>query len=252
MHSLPTFPTSAITSVHMVETSAPLRAQQRSKVESRIRTFGDHAEKVSIHHSDRIEDIPFESDTFNIIIAHEFFDALPINVFQKTEEGFREVCVNLGMDGGDPMSMLGDKQSQAEPSRGTILHQAVSAAASSPAPLNNSGLTLGLSKESSTLSDILPATSPRFQDIPVGERVEISSESWQVMRCIGELVSGLRHGAQRNPSGMGQPEVVKESESQGERAVGGAALVIDYGSDKASSNSFRVSKYQSLTLLISD
>lgn len=126
-----------------------------------------------------------------MVVAHEFFDALPINVFQKTENGFREVYVNLAGDVKNP---------EAE---------------SSP-----HGLTLGLAREATTLSNILPATSPRYLGIPVGGRVEISPESWQVMRSLGEVVSGGKD--------------VKDG------GAGGAALVIDYGQDGASSNSFRV------------
>lgn len=127
-----------------------------------------------------------------MVVAHEFFDALPINVFQKTENGFREVYVNLA----------GDVKGAEEDS-------------------SSFGLTLGLAREATTLSKILPATSPRYLGIPVGERIEISPESWQVMRSLGEVVSGGKDGQVR---------------------AGGAALVIDYGQDGASSNSFRVSK----------
>lgn len=37
-------------------------------------------------------DIP---DTFSLIVANEFFDALPIHKFQRTERGYREILIDL-------------------------------------------------------------------------------------------------------------------------------------------------------------
>ncbi|XP_045468457.1 protein arginine methyltransferase NDUFAF7, mitochondrial [Harmonia axyridis] len=48
-------------------------------------------EGVQVRWFKRIEDVP---DVFSIFIAHEFFDALPIHKFQKTENGYREVLVD--------------------------------------------------------------------------------------------------------------------------------------------------------------
>jgi hypothetical protein len=46
-----------------------------------------------------------------------------------------------------------------------------------------------------------------------------------MMRILGRLVSGLEEGA-----------------AEGEKSLGGAGLVVDYGKDGFSSNSFRVSR----------
>ncbi|XP_012264788.2 protein arginine methyltransferase NDUFAF7 homolog, mitochondrial [Athalia rosae] len=55
--------------------------------------------KVFWYHS--IYDVP---KTFSIIIAHEFFDALPIHKFQKTPEGWREILIDI-----DPMEGAGQR-----------------------------------------------------------------------------------------------------------------------------------------------
>lgn len=65
-------------SVHFVETSPTLREQQKKRV--------PHA-----HWHDRLEDV---EDGFAFILANEFFDALPIQQFVKTNTGWRERLVD--------------------------------------------------------------------------------------------------------------------------------------------------------------
>jgi SAM-dependent MidA family methyltransferase len=68
---------------HLVETSPVLRAQQRIRVQ--------HA-----HFHDAVETLP--RDRPLLIVANEFFDALPIQQAVKTEAGWREMMVGLGQD----------------------------------------------------------------------------------------------------------------------------------------------------------
>jgi hypothetical protein len=81
-----------------------------------------------------------------------------------------------------------------------------------------SGLRLALSREPNSLSTLLPTTSPRFTSLPVGARVEIAQESFQIMRKVGEVI-GSKDG------------------------IGGAGLIIDYGAARSFDNSFRVSPH---------
>ena len=74
-------------SVHLVETSERLRGVQKE-------TLGTFAERVAWH--DGFDEIP---PGFVLLVANEFFDAIPIRQFVKTPEGFRERVVGLDPDG---------------------------------------------------------------------------------------------------------------------------------------------------------
>ncbi|KPP78614.1 NADH dehydrogenase-like [Scleropages formosus] len=51
----------------------------------------------------RVEDIP---EGFSIFLAHEFFDALPIHKFQRTERGWREVMVDIDPEEQDKLRFV--------------------------------------------------------------------------------------------------------------------------------------------------
>jgi NADH dehydrogenase [ubiquinone] 1 alpha subcomplex assembly factor 7 len=73
-------------SVHLVETSPVLRGAQRRRL--------DGIAAPAWH--DRIDELPPGP---LIIVANEFFDALPIRQFIRTNDGWRERLVGLGGDG---------------------------------------------------------------------------------------------------------------------------------------------------------
>lgn len=108
-----------------------------------------------LHWHNRIEDVP-PSDAYTMIVANEFFDALPFHIIEKTPQGFREVLVGL------------------ENSRSSL--------SSEPR------LDFFLSDTVSPSANLLSASSPRFAQVPDGTRIEISPGSWTVARKIGELI----------------------------------------------------------------
>ncbi|MDH5557030.1 MAG: SAM-dependent methyltransferase [Alphaproteobacteria bacterium] len=75
----------AAVSVHMVETSPVLTAMQR-------RSLAGHDARWY----EALEDVP---DGPTLLIANEFFDALPIRQFEMTDAGWRERMVGLDEDG---------------------------------------------------------------------------------------------------------------------------------------------------------
>lgn len=65
-----------------------MRDVQKEKLASRVESLG-----ATLNWADRVDSIQPEEGVFTMAIAHEFFDALPIHILQRTDDGFREVRV---------------------------------------------------------------------------------------------------------------------------------------------------------------
>ncbi|KAH7341536.1 S-adenosyl-L-methionine-dependent methyltransferase [Rhizoctonia solani] len=184
-----------IQAVHLVETSARLQEEQRHRLGARI-------SENSLRWYDRVEEIPENDNAFTLVVAHEFFDAIPIHIIEKTLEGFQEVLVDI------------DRTAQ------TMTTSHPSPLVNTPPPLVNtsspkpqpSAFRFVLSGRLSPLAHTLGNSSPRFADVPNKSRIEVSPSSWGIARAIGALISGKGRGA---------------------------GLVVDYGDDRAFGSSFR-------------
>ncbi|XP_059483598.1 protein arginine methyltransferase NDUFAF7, mitochondrial [Neocloeon triangulifer] len=136
-------------SVHLIELSQKLREAQAKLLCSEANLGKDDAQQLNItsgfaqvecpifwHH--HLSEVP--NDAFTCVIAHEFFDALPVHKLKKTEQGWREILVDIDPNSPDisfryvlsreptPMSQLykpeeGDKRTELEicPSAGALL-----------------------------------------------------------------------------------------------------------------------------------
>lgn len=99
-------------SVHLVEVSPHLSDLQAKRLcmssEINIGTnqgtnFKTRQESLAYQEGQGISGIPIAwykhlddvPNAFTLLIAHEFFDALPIHKFQKTDQGYREVLVDI-------------------------------------------------------------------------------------------------------------------------------------------------------------
>ena len=69
-------PGGQIRDVHLVETSSAMRDLQKAKLQPQANQLG-----CKLHWHDAIDDIP-PSKGFSMILAHEFFDALPFHLLQ--------------------------------------------------------------------------------------------------------------------------------------------------------------------------
>nr|ODN93190.1 hypothetical protein L203_00459 [Cryptococcus depauperatus CBS 7841] len=170
----------SIANIHLVENSEAMRGIQSQTLAPRIKD-----KDINIDWYTGLDEIPQSTDEYTLFVAHEFFDAMPINIFEKTDMGWREVQVNC-----DP----------------SFSHDL---------PISSSGLRLTLSPSATTLSSLLPCTSPRFASLPTGSRIEVSQDSFKIMLQLGNLIN---------------------------QGVGGCGLVVDYGADRAFADSFRAFK----------
>ncbi|KAG8213262.1 S-adenosyl-L-methionine-dependent methyltransferase [Butyriboletus roseoflavus] len=210
-------------SVHLVETSPAMRALQRTT----LRTTHEHG-RVAFSWHDALDQITHRNDRFTMLVAHEFFDALPVHVI--------EVCL--------PPHTVCHRSNPLSPARrkrcvdGTKYssHPPTTQAYATPArPPPSSPITTIPARPLSNPSHRGgPACSPQrrphlrrssdtplraSQPFPVGSRIEVSGASVKVARQIAELLSP----------------------SKG-RDGGGCALIIDYGAEKAVGNSLRAFK----------
>ncbi|KAI0267855.1 S-adenosyl-L-methionine-dependent methyltransferase [Gloeopeniophorella convolvens] len=202
----------SIKHVHLVETSQALRAVQEKKLAS-----WDGKNGLKLHWHDSIDDVPTADGLYTMLVAHEFFDALPFHLIEKTHGGWKEVLITSAPD----------------PTAKTILRPSDVLVKSSPLSSNSSASALldqspsssrtrfrpVLSKDPSPISTLLGSSSPRFAALPIGARIEVSAASYQTARKLGTLVS---------------------------QGAGGSALVVDYGADHAVGNSFRAFKGHAL------
>ncbi|SGY79980.1 BQ5605_C008g05268 [Microbotryum silenes-dioicae] len=225
--ALPQASARPVTSIHLVESSAALRKVQKEKLANS--GFAD----VETRWWDNAVEVPPSEDEFTIVIAHEFFDALPIHIFENTPKGWREVLVDvadpekevvpnvtaeplrLGLaPGPTPASTLYTRLS-------TVIANPASSASTSPAPsfdttLPPTGATSPPTAQAPQNADEpISPTLARFARLPIGSRIEISPASWEVAQSVGKLFS---------PSSSPK---------------GAAGLVIDYGDAKAFGRSWR-------------
>ncbi|KAG8740878.1 hypothetical protein FRC10_003793 [Ceratobasidium sp. 414] len=172
-----------VQAVHLVETSARLREEQRTKLVTR-------AAEDAIHWHDHLEELTPSADLFTMLVAHEFFDAIPIHIIEKTAQGIQEVLIDVNRTAQAIATTLTSSPTETQPPSFRYI----------------------LSGRISPLAHMLGQSSPRFVNLPIGSRVEVSPSSWGIGRTVGRLIG--------TPSG-------------------GAGLVMDYGDDRAFGSSFR-------------
>ena len=68
---------SSVKHVHLVESSLALRAVQEKKLETWRGKNG-----LELHWHDSIEDVPTADGVYTMLVAHEFFDALPFHLIE--------------------------------------------------------------------------------------------------------------------------------------------------------------------------
>ncbi|KAI9103246.1 S-adenosyl-L-methionine-dependent methyltransferase [Phlyctochytrium arcticum] len=180
----------AIKSVHLLEGSIEMRKVQAATLapSSTISDTPRHSQTehgMDIHWQDSIETVP--KGIFTMVTAHEFFDAMPVYKFELTSEGWREIQVALDKSENNPYHFCF-----------TL----------SPSPTNAS-LTI--------------MADPRYKDFSIGDRVEVSPDSYSIAHQIARRIN----------------------------SDGGSALYIDYGNSHLTGDSLRGIAHHSFTSVLS-
>lgn len=116
-------------------------------------------------------------DYMNFIMAHEFFDALPVNRFVKTEKGWREYLIDIRPDAKkDSLLTSSNKRTSSIDKR----HDAEFAIVQAPY---------------ATPQTAIPKTSERYDALPTGSEVEISAESHSYIYEFSDILKSSDVGA---------------------------------------------------------
>ncbi|CAK9437309.1 uncharacterized protein LODBEIA_P16870 [Lodderomyces beijingensis] len=148
----------------------------------------------------------------NYIVAHEFFDALPIKSFVREKEGWRELVV-------DHTPSVNNTQLKLASSPDKEKKEGEKGESESSDTLEETQFHVSISPKE-TPASMIPKIGKRYKDLPEGTRIEICPDAELFMMKIAQLVAG---SALDNKSGGGSEG--KEGEGSDE----GAALVVDYG-----------------------
>ncbi len=252
---------SSIEGVYLVEAGEGLREKQRRVL------CGDNEEMVRTETGWRcvskykgipvfwVEDINLlprdeGKEKMPFIIAHEFFDALPIHAFESVavETRQHEQSSSLVDSNDKPLFHPARPQTSTSstPSTSSIppTHNQWRELLVTPTPKRSlpSSLStqaesesipefqLTLSKSSTRSSLLLPESSPRYQSLKpqAGSSVEISPDS---LRHIGDFARRIG-GPNKAPNHLNRSEPTATNikpQSPPSQAFSGAALIIDYG-----------------------
>ncbi|BGP14915.1 hypothetical protein JCM10213v2_002870 [Rhodosporidiobolus nylandii] len=255
--SLPPHSRPPVSSIHLIESSPQLQAVQKSALEAvgcgGVPTSWYADVKELLNREKDAQAQGKQGDEWTVLVAHEFFDALPIHVFEHTQKGWREVLVDVR----DPKAILASTKVveplrlvlSPSPTPASALYSSLAQLAypsvahqqspdllhSAPAAKKPGKTSGGLLNVDTTLG--APPPSPaaaeevggagsllaqRFARLPLGSRIEVSPASWEIARDVAKLVVGGGDG----------------------KGPGGAGLVVDYGDAKAFGRSWRMETVQ--------
>ncbi|KAJ7145109.1 S-adenosyl-L-methionine-dependent methyltransferase [Mycena crocata] len=201
-----------IRGVHLVETSPALRALQKNRLSPSILKS-----RCTLEWHDSVDQISPSTDEYTMVIAHEFFDALPFHTIEKTEQGWQEILIAL------------TESRQAKETESTALDSgAEKETYTATSEKEGPRFQYVLSPQPTAASMLLGLSSSRFRELPVGSRLEVSHLGFKTMRAIGELICGQREET--------------ASDTKDPPPSRGCGLIVDYGASHAFDQSFRAFK----------
>lgn len=122
-------------------------------------------------------DLGNDTKYMNFVMAHEFYDALTMNKFVKTENGWREYLIDL------------------KPAAKTGLLPNVETTTSVDLGQVNKSEFMVIKAPYATASAAIPKTNPRYDNLPLDSEVEISAESHSYMYEMSDIVKSSDIGA---------------------------------------------------------
>ncbi|KAK2731784.1 hypothetical protein FQN57_003164 [Myotisia sp. PD_48] len=212
---------SSIETVYLVEASPTLRDTQLQVLcgDSPVTEDDIGCQSTSSHigvpiiWAEHIRDVPNGADAIPFIIAHEFFDALPIHAFQSVASPFTGSGPNVAKSPGTSRQPISSAPTQW---RELVVSM-------NPESRNHKDkeqeFRLSLAKSATPASLVMPEMSPRYQAMRStrGSTIEISPESHAYIQEIARRIGGPANDS--NQGGI-SPSICKPA---------GAALILDYG-----------------------
>lgn len=119
-----------------------------------------------------------DKDYMNFVMAHEFYDALPMNRFIKTEKGWREFLVDIRPDA----------------KKDSLLPNVTTTTTADLNKKHESEFVL-IQAPYATPSCAIPKTTPRYDDLSVTSKVEVSPESHTYTYEMAQIIKSSDIGA---------------------------------------------------------
>ncbi len=263
-------------SVHLIEISPHLRAVQRAALApggegaaaddaddapasgGALFSMGgaDSEASVAIEWHESLDQVPHEPEVAELIVAHEFLDALPVHQLVRTPRGWRERMVGLRQGGGPDGGGDGGSDGGGD----GALPAESSAAASEDARAGRGGLNSVRDLEGDPRDlDFVLSANPTPASVMFGARLEGDSGGESAGEATGDACDKATGEARGEADGEANETEVVDVLADGLRcaefspgaisfvqlaarrlsASRGAALIIDYGEDAPREDSLR-------------